>query len=63
MRRGEYRKMRCLITVVLLIAGGVPAYADIPANREGDNAMLLIIGIVVVVISVALWKMIRSRKK
>jgi hypothetical protein len=55
--------MRCLITVVLLIAGGVPAYADIPANRGGDNAMLLIIGIVVVAMSVALWKMIRSRKK
>lgn len=62
MGRGEYRKMRCLITVVLLIAGGVPAYADIPANRGGDNAMLLIIGIVVVVISIALW-MIKSRKK
>lgn len=59
----EYRNMRCLITVVLLIAGAAPAYADIPANRGGDNAMLLIIGIVVVVISVALWKMIQSRKK
>lgn len=62
MGRGKYRKMRCLITVVLLIAGAAPAYADIPANRGGDNAMLLIIGIVVVVISIALW-MIKSRKK
>ena len=62
MGRGEYRKMRCLITVILLIAGAAPAYADIPANRGGDNAMLLIIGIVVVAISVALW-MIKSRKK
>lgn len=63
MGRGEYRKKRCLITVVLLIAGAVPAYADIPANRVGDNTMLLITGIVAVVISVALWKMIQSRKK
>ena len=63
MGRGEYRKMRCLITVVLLIAAAVPAYADIPTNRVGDNAMLLIIGFVVVEISVALWKMIQSRKK
>ena len=63
MGRDEYRKMRFLITVILLIAGAAPAYADIPANRGGDNAMLLIIGIVAVVISVALWKMIRSRKK
>ena len=55
--------MKCLITVVLLIAGAVPAYADIPANSGGENAMLLITGIMVVVISVALWKMIRSRKK
>ena len=55
--------MRCLITVVLLIAAAVPAYADIPTNRVGDNAMLLIIGFVVVEISVALWKMIQSRKK
>ena len=62
MGRGEYRKMRCLIIVVLLLAGAAPAYADIPANRGGDNAMLLIIGIVVVAISLALW-MIKSRKK
>ena len=54
--------MRCLITVVLLITGAAPAYADIPANRAGDNTMLLITGIVAVVISVALW-MIKSRKK
>ena len=62
MGRGEYRKIRILITVVLLIAVAVPAYADIPANRAGDNTMLLITGIVAVVISVAFW-MIKSRKK
>jgi heme/copper-type cytochrome/quinol oxidase subunit 2 len=55
--------MKCLITVVLMLAGASPAYADIPVNRVGDNTMLLIIGIVVVVISVSLWKMIQSRKK
>ena len=63
MGRGEYRKMRFLITVVLLIAVAVPAYADIPANHARDNTMLLITGIVAVVISVAFWKMIRLRKK
>ena len=63
MGRGEYRDVCCLITVILLIAGAAPAYGDIPANRGGDNTMLLIIEIVVVAMSVALWKMIRSRKK
>jgi hypothetical protein len=63
MGRGEYKDVCCHITLVLLIAGAAPAYAVFPANRGGDNAMLLITGIVPVVKSVALWKMIQSRKK
>ena len=55
--------MRCLINMVLLFAGAVPAYADIPANREGDNTILLITGIVVVVMIVVIWKIKQSRKK
>ena len=55
--------MKCLLTVVLLLAEAMLACADILANHRGDKAMPLIIGIVVVVISVALWKMIQSRKK